>query len=124
MEVRTEYGTLAVHDDVLAAIVQSAVLAVPGVVDMGIFRVGEGLTEMVKKDQSVRGVWLEDTDQGLVIHVAVIVAYGQRIPVLGQKIVQQCSDRLAESVSMRPRRVIVEVQGVQVVKEEKAPSAS
>lgn len=117
MEIRTEYGTLAVHDDVLAAIVQSVVLGVPGVVDVGSFRLGEGLGDIMKKDPAVRGIMLEDTDAGLVVDVAVIVAYGQRIPVLGREIVQKCSDALAEAVAMRPSRIVVEVQGVEQVQD-------
>ncbi len=117
MEIRTEYGTLAVHDDVLAAIVQSVVLGVPGVVDVGVFRLGEGLGDIMKKDPAVRGIMLEDTDAGLVVDVAVIVAYGQRIPALGREIVQKCSDALAEAVAMRPSRIVVEVQGVEQVQD-------
>jgi uncharacterized alkaline shock family protein YloU len=112
LEKRTEYGTLAVHDDVLAAIVQSAALSVPGVVDLGVFRFTEGIGEMIKKDVVARGITLEDTDQGLLVEVAVIVEYGTRIPALGRLVVQRCSDALAEAVSIRPRKIMVEVQGV------------
>ncbi len=115
LEKRTEYGTLAVHDDVLGAIVQSAALSVPGVVDLGVFRFTEGLGDIIKKDIVARGITLEDTDKGLVIEVAVIVEYGARIPALARMIVQRCSDALAEAVSVRPRRIMVEVQGVVAV---------
>lgn len=112
MEKRTEYGTLAINDEVLTAIVQSTVLEIPGVADIGTFGLGEGLTELIKKDVGPRGVTFQDTDQGMVVAIAIIVEYGSQIPRLGQYIVERISDTLAEAVSMRPARVIVEVQGI------------
>ncbi|PSR29939.1 MAG: hypothetical protein C7B47_01110 [Sulfobacillus thermosulfidooxidans] len=112
MERRTEYGTLAINDEVLAAIVQSAVLEMPGVADVGTFGLGEGLTELIKKDPGTRGVTFQDTDQGLVVEIAVIVDYGERIPILGRRIVNRISQVLSDAVSIRPAKVVVEVQGI------------
>ncbi|HBQ95300.1 MAG TPA: hypothetical protein DD856_09845 [Sulfobacillus sp.] len=113
VEKRTEYGTLAINDEVLGAIVQSTVLEIDGVADVGVFGLGEGLSELIRKDSGIRGIAFQETDGGLVVEIAVMVYYGVRIPELGRIVVQRVSEALAEAVSIRPVKVAVEVQGIQ-----------
>ncbi len=113
VEKRTEYGTLAINEEVLGAIVQSAILEVDGVAGLGVFGLSEGLGELIRKDTGTRGIAFQETNRGFFVEIAVIVDYGVKIPELGRVIVQRVSDALAEAVSMRPVEVIVEVQGIQ-----------
>lgn len=113
MEKRTEYGTLTINEEVLGSIVQSAVLEIDGVADLGAFGLGEGLSELIRKDAGTRGISFQETDQGFVVEIAVIVDYGVQLRELGRIIVQKASDALVEAVSVRPVKVVVEVQGIQ-----------
>lgn len=103
-----------VHDDVIAACVNKAAMAVDGVYEMGRELSAAALTKnLLKQDKTTRGVRLtHDEDAGYTIDIYLIVKYGVNIPETAWNVQKKVADELKSKLNIEPVDINIHVQGV------------
>ncbi|MDA8194533.1 MAG: Asp23/Gls24 family envelope stress response protein [Thermaerobacter sp.] len=112
MQQRTEWGEMAVHDEVLATLAGVAASESYGVVGMASRRVGDGIAVLLHREHLARGVRVTEGQGEYEIDLFVIMGYGVRIGEVGKAIARNVSQTLRQAVGVAPRKVIVHVEGV------------
>jgi uncharacterized alkaline shock family protein YloU len=108
-----------VADDVVAQAAAMAAAEVPGVAAMGS---GPGLGDVLAKRHGARGVRVEIGTREVAVDVYLHVRYGERIPVVAQR-VQENVRRVVEAMTaLRVVEVNVHVQGLALPPPRAAPA--
>jgi uncharacterized alkaline shock family protein YloU len=75
---------------------------------------GDGLVELLKRDNLGRGVKVTSESGELTVELFIIVEYGTKISVIADNIIQKVKYTLENLTGLKVRKVIVNVQGVRV----------
>ncbi|MBR2802083.1 MAG: Asp23/Gls24 family envelope stress response protein [Erysipelotrichaceae bacterium] len=112
----TSYGAIKISDQAIAVLAGGAVNESYGVVGMTSQKVlKDGFYELLKKENYSKGVVVENTDDGLIIDLYVIVSYGVNISEVVKEIQKKVKYTLEKALNMKVLAVNVFVQGVKVI---------
>ncbi|MCL4521073.1 MAG: Asp23/Gls24 family envelope stress response protein [Firmicutes bacterium] len=111
----TDLGTLKVHDEVIIALVEEAVLATPGVAHMISRGVRDELNQWLKKDGYGRGVTVTAEPPGFSIDLFIAVYYGERLPELGRRIVDRVYQAVKAAIEVGPSNITVHIEGLETL---------
>jgi uncharacterized alkaline shock family protein YloU len=111
---QTQLGTLRVHDDVIIAVVEDAVLNSSGVAHLVARGVRDELNQWLKKDDRGRGVSVASDDGDLRIDVFVAVYYGQRLADVGRQLVDQITKAMQAAFGIAPSAITIHVEELEV----------
>ena len=117
-ELNIEHGTVKISDDVVAIIAGVAATEIEGVAGMSGGITG-GITEMLGMKNLSKGVKVEVGDTETVIDLYIIVEYGTKIAEIGKKIQENVKNTIETMTGLNVPEVNVNIQGVNLVKEEK-----
>lgn len=116
VEKTTNYGSISVSEEAVAALAGGVITECYGVVGMASRQVlRDGWAELLKKENYARGVVVRKTDRGLEIDLYIIVSFGVRISEVVQEAQKKLKYILEKSLSVEITSVNVFVQGVRVV---------
>ena len=102
-----ENGSINIAEDVVAAIVSSAVKEVEGVGAMS-----QNVTEQLSGKKSVRGVRVEREDESVVVDLFLMARYGFTIPEVAQKVQEAVTDAVGGMTGFPVKAVNVHVGGI------------
>lgn len=114
-EIATPEGRLVVTDAAVAAVARAAALRCPGVAGTAARGLQEGLRELLLRegtDGGEGGVEVQLDDERLAVAIDIVVTFGAHIPSVAAAVVDAVAHDLEQQVGVRPRRVLVRVQGV------------
>lgn len=87
MLIENEYGTIDITNDVIADIVANHCYGVHGMASKSKF---DGLFQLLKRDQSHKGIKIDVTDDGIVnIELHIVVRHGINIAAAGDSIISE-----------------------------------
>ena len=112
VERKTSFGTLRVHDEVVATIVEDAALHTEGIVKMGSRGVREDLSEWLNKEERGHGVTVTADDEAMALDIYVGVRYGVQLNAVGAALVDRINRALEQALGFRPNRITVHVEEV------------
>ena len=116
LETKTNYGSISVSEDAVAALAGGVITECYGVVGMASKQVlRDGWAEMLKKENYARGVVVKKTDEGLEIDLYIIVSFGVKVSEVVQEAQKKVKYMLEKSLSLEVSSVNVFVQGVRTV---------
>ncbi|MCR5793835.1 MAG: Asp23/Gls24 family envelope stress response protein [Solobacterium sp.] len=116
LETKTNYGSISVSEDAVAALAGGVITECYGVVGMASKQVlRDGWAEMLKKENYARGVVVKKTDEGLEIDLYIIVSFGVKVSEVVQEAQKKVKYMLEKSLSLEVSAVNVFVQGVRTV---------
>ena len=75
-----------------------------------------GLVELLKREQSGRGVKVHTEENEITIDIFVIVEFGTRISVVANNIIEKVKYNIEHLTGMNVKKVNINVQGVRVQK--------
>lgn len=109
-------GTIIIDDYVLTYISGVSAMECYGVVGMAAKSAADGLVELLKREQSGRGVKIYTDGDEITIDLFVIVEFGIRISVVANNIIEKVKYNIEHLTGMNVKKVNVNVQGVRVQK--------
>ena len=112
-----EYGSVKISNDVVAIIAGVAATEVDGVAGMSGGITG-GITEMLGMKNLSKGVKVEVGEEETAIDIFIIVEYGTKIGEVGIKVQKNVKDTVETMTGLNVIEVNVNIQGVNLVKEE------
>lgn len=118
VEGESDLGHVHIHNNVIATIARLAALKVRGVVEMSGGMV-DSLAGMMGRKSADRGIRVELDDQGVTLHLHVILEYGVRIPVVSGQIQEEVRKAVEHMTGKAVRAVEVIVEGVRIMDEKK-----
>ena len=111
------WGRIEVFPSAVAAIAGHAAMRCYGISGMAGRGLRDGFAELLRRENVDKGVDVEQTEEGLVIDVYVIVQYGIRITEVAHNLQETVKFEVERSVNVPIVRVNVNVQGVREEKE-------
>jgi len=115
-KLTNQYGTTIIDDHVLASIAGLSAMECYGVVGMVTRSSAGGLVELLRREQSSKGVRVQTSDNAISIDLYVIVEFGTRISVVANNVVEKVKYSIENLTGMTVNKVNVNVQGVRVQK--------
>lgn len=113
-ENRTEYGKVAIGDEVIATLAGAAAMECYGLVGMASRRITDGFVELLGRDNWSRGVEVKLEDEQVYITLHIIVSYGVRISEVAKNVMEKVKYAVESVTGLKVARVDVYVQGVQL----------
>lgn len=113
-----ELGSVKISDEVMAVCATNATLRTPGVAGLT-----GGITDSISetilgKESLSKGIKVNQTDDGIILDVYVVVDYGVKIPVVAWDVQTNVKEELETMTSRPVLAVNIHVQGVEQPKEE------
>ncbi len=112
-EEGSDLGAIRIHNNVIATIARIAALKVPGVVDMS-GNLVDGIAGIMGKKIDDRGVRVEINEDGVVLEVHVVLAYGARIPQVSWQVQNDVREAVEQMTGKAVTAVNVVVQSVRM----------
>jgi len=112
---KTEYGTIAVDNEVIARIAGLTAMECYGIVGMAARSVKDGLVHLLKIESLTKGVVLSINENALLcIKLHIIVEYGTNIPAIANSLIDTVKYKVEEYVGIDVEKIEVFVEGVRV----------
>ncbi|ABR48923.1 protein of unknown function DUF322 [Alkaliphilus metalliredigens QYMF] len=115
-KLNNDIGSVVIDDHVLASIAGSAAMECYGLVGMAAKSTAGGLVELLKREQSSKGVKVQTDNHEITIDLFVIVEFGTRISVVANNIIEKVKYNIEHLSGMKVKKVNIHVQGVRVEK--------
>ena len=115
-KLSNEIGTIIIDDHVLASIAGVSAMECYGLVGMATKSKAGGLVELLKREQSNKGVKITTEEDKIIIDLYVIVEFGTRISVVANNIIEKVKYNIEHLTGMNVKKVNIHVQGVRVQK--------
>ena len=109
-------GSIMIDDYVLTSIAGVSTMECYGVVGMAAKSAAGGLVELLKREQSGKGVKVYTEENQITIDIFVIVEFGTRISVVANNIIAKVKYNIEHLTGMNVKKVNINVQGVRVQK--------
>ena len=113
-KIKTEFGTIAIENEVIARTAGMAAMECYGVVGMAARNVRDGLVQLLKIESLTKGVLLEMADNELVIGLHIIVEYGTNIGAIADSLIENVKYKVEDNFGVTVRSVNVFVESVRV----------
>lgn len=110
--IENSYGKIEFSENALKQIVGTMVSESYGIV--GVSAKGDGIAELLRRDNVAKGVKISVEDNKLNIELSVIVKYGVSIKTVAENIIDNVKFAVQEATSLEIDSLNVIVQGIRV----------
>jgi uncharacterized alkaline shock family protein YloU len=114
IKVENNLGSVNITKDVIANIAGSSAVECYGLVGMATRSTTSGIVNLLKKENLSRGVKIEETDEGLLIDLFVIVQFGTKISVVAENIIEKVKYNVENQTGLKVNKVNVNIEGMKV----------
>ena len=114
----TEYGSIQISEDVIAAVVRRYTLSVPGIARLAGQTLVGGLAQMIGKRMHDRSIIVDFESNHVNITVTIVIKFGEHVPSVAATVQNICRKYVEELTGQRVGKVNVIVQGLEVEGEE------
>jgi len=112
-KIKTDIGTIAVENEVIARIAGLAATECYGVVGMAAKSIKDGLMHILKRESLSKGVQITTRDnQDLIIELHIIVEYGTNLAAIANTLQENVRYAVQSGVGLNVRVVNVIIQGI------------
>jgi len=115
IELKTNYGTIDISNDVIAAVAGGAAVDCYGIVGMASKnQIKDGISEILRKENFSRGIIVRQEDDELHIDMYIIVSYGTKISEIAHNVQTKVKYTLNNTLGLTVDSINIYVQGVRV----------
>ncbi|WP_129596330.1 Asp23/Gls24 family envelope stress response protein [Anaerophilus nitritogenes] len=111
-----ELGNIFIDDEVLASIAGISAMECYGLVGMSKKSTGNGLVELLKRENLGKGVKVRSEDDKIIIDLFIVVQFGIRISTVAQNIIDKVKYNIETITGLAVETVNIHIQGVRVQK--------
>lgn len=112
--VTNSLGKIVVSEETIAILAGYTAIENYGIVGMAAKSAGDGLAELLKRENLRKGVKVSTADNAVIIDLFVIIQYGVSIGVVAQNVIDNVAYRVREITGLEIAAVNVYVEGVHV----------
>ncbi|MBN2260983.1 MAG: Asp23/Gls24 family envelope stress response protein [Clostridiales bacterium] len=114
IKVENDLGSININKEVIANIAGSSAVECYGLVGMATRSTTSGIVNLLKKENLSKGVKIEETDEGLIIDLYVIIQFGTKISVVAENIIEKVRYNVENQSGLQVKKVNVNIEGVKV----------
>lgn len=114
IKVENDLGSIHITKDVIANIAGSSAIECYGLVGMATRSATSGIVNLLKKENLSKGVKIEETEEGLVIDLYVIVQFGTKISVVAENIIDKVKYNVENQTGLKVKKVNINIEGMKV----------
>src|SRR5690625_4414172 len=117
IEKKNDFGTIKITNEAIAMLAGGVVTECYGVVGMAsqqIFK--DGWAELLKGENFTKGVIVNQTDDGIVLDLYIIVSYNVKISKVVLEVQKNVKYMMEKTLQQKIHQINVFVQGIKVVK--------
>ncbi len=112
--IATNYGTINISNEVIAAIAGRAAEQCYGIVGMSGKRAADGIAELLNRENYAKGVKVTSNGEETQVTMYVIVEYGTSINVVAESAIDSIRYSIEQETGLRVTKVNIVVEGVRV----------
>ena len=116
LEFKNKYGTISIHNDIVAHITGVAVNECEDVVGLASKSIKDGVIQLLKPERFSKGVKINLSEDVLDIDIHIVVKYGAKITDVADFIIGKVKYRVEEFTGIVVNKVNVFVEGIQYIK--------
>lgn len=113
-EIVNQLGKIHISKEVIANIAGMAAMECYGLVGMSSQKVGDGIAEILGRENLSRGVSISNEEDFLIVDLYVIVEYGTNIGEVANNIIDKVVYTVRNILGLKVKKVNVHVQGVRI----------
>ncbi|HHT74367.1 MAG TPA: Asp23/Gls24 family envelope stress response protein [Firmicutes bacterium] len=113
-EIHSDLGTINIAEQVIATICGVAAMECYGLVGMAPRNVGEGLTDLLRRENYERGVDIQFHEDSISVQLYIVVEYGVKISEVARIVQERVKYAIENTLGLKVNRINVRVQGVRV----------
>lgn len=112
----TNYGTVNISTNAIAAIVGGAATECYGVVGMASKALlKDGFAELLKKENISKGIIIKENPTGIEIEMYLILGYGMKITEIVNEVAKKVKYTLKNTLNVNVENLTIYVQGIKIV---------
>ncbi|MBF0713991.1 Asp23/Gls24 family envelope stress response protein [Gemella sp. GH3] len=116
LEIKNNYGTILITDDVIASVAGGAAVSCYGIVGMASKnQVKDGITDILKKENYSKGIIVNRKDNNVIIDLHIIVMYGTKISAIASNVQSTVKYQIEKTLGMEVDGINIHIQGIKVV---------
>jgi uncharacterized alkaline shock family protein YloU len=115
-KIISQYGEIVIDEHVLATIAGTAAMECYGLVGMAAKSAAGGIVELLKREQSSKGVKITTKDNLITVDLFIIVEFGTKISVVANNVIEKVKYNIENLTGMKVDKVNIHVQGIRVEK--------
>ncbi len=113
MQIKTEYGTIDIATEAIAAIAGNAASKCFGVKGMTVRSVKDGIVHLLKREAMTTGVKVRETGDGAIdIDLHIAVDHGINIPAVCRSIISEVTYHVSRLAGIEVNRVTIFVDSI------------
>lgn len=114
--LETQYGSISINHEVIAAYAGSVAVSCIGIVGMAAVNMKDGLVKILKKDYLTRGINVViGEDNEITIDFHVIVSYGVSIESVSDNLIETVKYEVESFTGLKIKKIYIYVEGVRVI---------
>lgn len=113
----TSLGRVGVSKEVISLIAGISAMECYGIVGMASWKISDGISELMKKENLSKGIEVEVPGDKLVINLYVVVGYGTKINQVALNVMEKVKYGVESKTGLKIDQVNINVQGVKVIQE-------
>ena len=114
IKVDNNLGSINITKDVIANIAGSSAVECYGLVGMASRSATSGIVNLLKRENLSRGVKIEESEEGLIIDLFVIVQFGTKISVVAENIIDKVKYNVENQTGLKVKKVNINIEGMKV----------
>lgn len=112
--LQSELGSINISEDVIATVCGVAAMECYGLVGMAPRNVGQGISELLRRENFERGVDVQFDEDGIGVELYIVVQYGVKISEVARNIQERVKYGIEQHLGLRVNSIGIHVQGVRV----------
>ena len=113
-DIKNEYGTIYIAEDVMLKVVGYAALECYGIVAMSGQRATDGIVEWLGRENLTKGVQIRNVGDMLDVDLYIIVEYGISISEVCKTIIETVRYKLESTTGVKVRKISISVEGIRI----------
>lgn len=114
IKIENDLGSINIDKDVIANIAGSSAIECYGLVGMASRSASSGIVNLLKKENLSKGVKIEETEDGIIIDLFVIIQFGTKISVVAENIIEKVKYNVENQTGLKIIKVNLNIEGVKV----------
>ncbi|MCX7845823.1 MAG: Asp23/Gls24 family envelope stress response protein [Dictyoglomaceae bacterium] len=115
----TGIGWVEISESAIATLSSLSALQSYGVVGMASRNIADGISELLHREELSKGVQVRLDEDGLIIELYIIVAYGVRIPEVAHNVMERVKWNLEKTTGLTVKEINVNIWGIRLIEEKK-----
>jgi len=112
--IKNDLGKVVISEKVITTLAAQAASETYGIVGLAAQNVKDGIFELLRVDNSTKGVSIKVNEDSVDIDLTVILEYGVRIAVVAENIIEKVKYNIESNLNLKVNSVNLIVQGIRV----------